>query len=79
MKEPEAYIIDGQTISKDELFTPVEAQAYLEIGDQQMWRWRTTGHLDFVKLYNSNSMLYTKKQLDEALALKRPERDAVKN
>jgi len=44
-----------------------------------MWRWRATGHLDFVKLYNSNSMLYTKKQLDEALALKRPERDAVKN
>ena len=79
MKEPEAYIIDGQTISKDELFTPVEAQAYLKIGEQQMWRWRATGHLDFVKLYNSNSMLYTKKQLDEALALKRPERDAVKN
>jgi len=74
MKEPEAYIIDGQTFTQDDFLTPVEAQSYLGVGEQQMWRWRSTGHLDYIRLYKSISLLYTKKQLDEALALKRPER-----
>ena len=74
MKEPEAYIIDGAQYKQEDFLSPVQAQDYLGVGEQQMWRWRSTGHLDYVRLYRSNALLYTKKQLDAALALKRPER-----
>ena len=75
MKEPEAYIIDGDRLEKEDIYTPIQAQEYLQVSDQTVWRWRQSGFLDYVQLAGSNNFVYTKKQLDEALTYKRPNRE----